>query len=252
MKNNAFEVHNIDHLSASTINLFISQPAMCLLKLTGYKSEVGASAWRGSAVDKTLTDAISFADMTEETAISNAHKLFNEYKYDADVDPEKVKKELSITERCIKSAFWYLLPDYRGKQLIGSQGKIEVMLDDVPVPFIGYYDWLFQDKVVDLKTKGQRTSKPDISHKRQLALYEKATGKKPSVVYISPNEVKEFSIDDSKNHLENMRTAALALEKILSFSDDIEECCRLLYPDFDNWMWSEQDQTQAKKIWRIK
>ena len=184
MKNNAFEVHNIDHLSASTINLFISQPAMCLLKLTGYKSEVGASAWRGSAVDKTLTDAISFADMTEETAISNAHKLFNEYKYDADVDPEKVKKELSITERCIKSAFWYLLPDYRGKQLIGSQGKIEVMLDDVPVPFIGYYDWLFQDKVVDLKTKGQRTSKPDISHKRQLALYEKATGKKPSVVYI--------------------------------------------------------------------
>ena len=39
----------------------------------------------------------------------------------------KSKKELSITERCIK-VFWYLLPDYRGKQLIGSQGKIEVML----------------------------------------------------------------------------------------------------------------------------
>mgnify|MGYP003132538091 CR=1 FL=1 len=252
MKNNAFEKHHIDHLSATTINLFISQPAMCLLKLSGYRSEVGASAWRGSAVDKTLTNALSFDDMTEDIAISNAKKLFDEYQNDSKIDPEKVKKELSITERCIKSAFWYLLPDYRGKELIGSQGKIEVMLDDVPVPFVGYYDWLFADKVVDLKTKGQRTNNPDTSHKRQLALYEKATGKKPYVVYISPNEVKEFSIDDSKNHLENMRTAALALEKILSFSDDIEECCRLLYPDFDHWIWSEQDQTQAKKIWRIK
>ena len=252
MKNNAFSRHGIEYLSANTINTYIAQPAMALLKLWGYRSEVGASAWRGTAVDRTLTDCLSFKDMTEEIAVAKAKKIFNEQHYNEDVDPEKVKKELSITERCIKSAFYYLLPDYRGKDLIGSQGKIEVMLDDVPVPFIGYYDWLFADKVVDLKTKGQRTNNPDTSHKRQLALYEKATGKKPYIVYISPNEVKEFSVDDSKNHLENMRTAALALEKILSFSDDIEECCRLLYPDFDHWMWSEQDQNEAKKIWRIK
>jgi len=252
MKNNVFEKHNIDHLSASTINLFIAQPAMCLLKLTGYKSQVGASAWRGSSVDKTLTTALQFDDMTLEVAKSNAEKTFNTYRYDEDIETDKIKKELSITEKCIDRAFEDLLPKYRGKELIGSQGKIEVMLDDVPVPFIGYYDWLFEDKVIDLKTKGQRTNKPDTSHKRQLALYERATGKKPYVIYVSPNEIKEFSIDDSKDHLENMRTASLALEKILSFSDDIQECCRVLYPDFDHWIWSEQDQLEAKKIWSIK
>tara|TARA_A100001015_G_C14988563_1_gene712688 strand:+ start:1049 stop:1807 length:759 start_codon:yes stop_codon:yes gene_type:complete len=252
MKNNAYAKHNIDYLSANTINTFISQPAMALLKLWGYRSQVGASAWRGNAIDKTLTTALQFDDMTIEVAKSNAEKTFNTYRHDEDIDTDKIKKELSITERCIEKAFEDLLPEYRSKELIGSQGKIEVMLDDVPVPFIGYYDWLFEDKVVDLKSKGQRTSKPDTSHKRQLALYEKGTGKKPYVIYVSPNEIKEFSIDDSKDHLENMRTASLALEKILSFSDDIQECCRLLYPDFDHWMWSEQDQLEAKKIWSIK
>src|SRR5210317_1955396 len=130
MKNNVFEKHNIDHLSASTINLFISQPAMCLLKLTGYKSQVGASAWRGSAVDKTLTTALQFDDMTLEVAKSNAEKSFNALRYDEDIETDKIKKELSVTGKCIERAFEDLLPDYRGKEMNGSQGKIEVMLED--------------------------------------------------------------------------------------------------------------------------
>ena len=52
---NTFEKHNISYLSPSTINLFISQPALCMLKFAGYTDdEVGPPAWRGTAVDKAV------------------------------------------------------------------------------------------------------------------------------------------------------------------------------------------------------
>ena len=53
-----FAKHKIGHLSASTINQWIQQPALCLLKLGGFSDgEAGSSAWRGSGVDKALTKA---------------------------------------------------------------------------------------------------------------------------------------------------------------------------------------------------
>ncbi|OYZ12814.1 MAG: hypothetical protein B7Y35_15775, partial [Sphingomonadales bacterium 28-64-96] len=49
---NAFERHGLDHLSASSINLFVAQPAMwAMQKLLGHKSRVGAAAHRGTAVE---------------------------------------------------------------------------------------------------------------------------------------------------------------------------------------------------------
>ena len=120
------------------------------------------------------------------------------------------------------------------------------------MPFIGYTDLLFSDKVIDLKTKAQNVSKPPLSDCRQLAIYEKATGRTPWVVYITHKEVRQFMIEDCDKHLDAIRSAALSLEKILSVSDDIEECCRFLYPDLDHWMWSEQDKVEASRIWRMK
>ena len=52
MSRNAFERHGLDHLSASSINLFVAQPAMwAMQKLMGRKTGVGAAAHRGTAVE---------------------------------------------------------------------------------------------------------------------------------------------------------------------------------------------------------
>ncbi len=52
MSRNAFERHGLDHLSASSINLFVAQPAMwAMQKLLGRKTGVGAAAHRGTAVE---------------------------------------------------------------------------------------------------------------------------------------------------------------------------------------------------------
>jgi len=252
MKNNAYDLHNIEYLSASRINLFIADPAMCLLRMTGYTSYAGASAWRGNGVDKALTTAVQFPEIEIDNVISMGKKEMSKNVDLTSGYTEKYLKEEKVMERCISQAFEGFIQKYRKKTMIGSQGRISLMLDDVPIPFIGYYDWLFEDCVIDLKSKSQRTSKADESVRRQLSIYSKATGKPPIVAYVSPNEVNEIEIQDVEKHIDNIRTAVFSLERILSYSDDIEECCRLLYPNFDHWMWSEADITQAKKIWKIK
>ena len=48
----AFERHGLDHLSASSINLFVAQPAMwAMQKLMGRRSMVGPAAHRGTAIE---------------------------------------------------------------------------------------------------------------------------------------------------------------------------------------------------------
>ena len=62
-----FEKHGLMYLSASTINLWISQPSLCLLKIAGFQDdEIGPSVWRGVAVDNALSKALEMAEVLQE------------------------------------------------------------------------------------------------------------------------------------------------------------------------------------------
>ena len=63
----------------------------------------------------------------------------------------------------------------------------------------------------------------------------------------------DFQLD---NHLKRKKFVCGISSEIyktnkLSYSDDIKECCQLVYPDFDNWMWSEKLKKIAKDIWKL-
>ena len=49
-----------------------------------------------------------------------------------------------------------------------------MQLDDLPIPIIGYIDFLFDNTIVDLKTTARIPSKPTEAQKRQMALYSMA------------------------------------------------------------------------------
>src|ERR1044072_8265879 len=52
---NPFQRYNIEHLSASSLNLYAEEPAFwSLVYLHGYKDQAGPKAWRGSAVEAGL------------------------------------------------------------------------------------------------------------------------------------------------------------------------------------------------------
>jgi len=249
---NTFEKHDVMHLSASTLNLWVSQPARCLMKIAGkLDGGVGASAWRGSAVDKVITRGFQNPELKHEDLQQEAERLFDlESKQSIFEQPEaKLKKERGDLSAYIKSAteFYTKL----NEPYESAQGKITVMLPDVAVPFLGYYDLRLGEKVRDMKT-GNAVSALSYAHARQGSIYGYALKRVPVIDYISKKGVNSFEITNVDYHIEQIQIAAISLEKILSYSDDILECCQLVYPDLDHWMWSDKERETAKSIWQRK
>ena len=43
---------------------------------------------------------------------------------------------------------------------------------------------------------------------------------------------------------------SLGLMKFLSISNDAYELASMFYPNFDSWMWNDDNKKQSTKIWR--
>ena len=248
-----FAKHNIGHLSASTINSWIQQPALCLLKLGGFSDgEAGASAWRGSSVDRAVTKAAFNPDMKVDDLINLAHKVFDDShtKSINTHDAEKVAKERKAIVDYVKQGAQF----YRGlgEQPESEQGKEVVRLGDIETPFVGYYDLLYKDKVRDTKTVGRQVSQLAQTASRQASIYALGTGCEPWIDYVTTKEVRAYRVERVDYWLRQVELASKSLERVLSHSDDIVECCQLVYPDLDHWMWSDTNKRIAKDIWQME
>ena len=248
-----FAKHNIEHLSASTINSWIQQPALCLLKLGGFSDgEAGASAWRGSSVDRAVTKAAFNPDMKVDDLINLAHKVFDDShtKSINTHDAEKVAKERKAIVDYVKQGAQF----YRGlgEQPESEQGKVVVRIGDIQTPFVGYYDLLYKDKVRDTKTVGRQVSQLAQTASRQASIYALGTGCEPWIDYVTTKEVRAYRVERVDYWLRQVELASKSLERVLSHSDDIVECCQLVYPDLDHWMWSDTMKRIAKDIWQME
>jgi len=248
-----FAKHNIGHLSASTINSWIQQPALCLLKLGGFSDgEAGASAWRGSSVDRAVTKAAFNPDMKVDDLINLAHKVFDDShtKSINTHDAEKVAKERKAIVDYVKQGAQF----YRGlgEQPESEQGKVVVRIGDIETPFVGYYDLLYKDKVRDTKTVGRQVSQLAQTASRQASIYALGTGCEPWIDYVTTKEVRAYRVERVDYWLRQVELASKSLERVLSHSDDIVECCQLVYPDLDHWMWSDTNKRIAKDIWQME
>ena len=140
----------------------------------------------------------------------------------------------------------YGLPDADG-----YQGKVEIRLDDIAVPVIGFVDWRFSAHglIVDLKTTERLPSTIGASHGRQGAVYATAHGNfgmrfayaKPAPAKGDGRQVQvlEMSGDELREHLAALRLIALSLGRFLALSHDAREFAGLIVPDFDSFYWSD-------------
>ena len=78
---NTFKKHNIDNLSPSMINQFVEVPALTMLKIMGITDgEAGPSAWRGTAVEDSLTKLAFKQEDDLDTLVRSAERKFVELK----------------------------------------------------------------------------------------------------------------------------------------------------------------------------
>ena len=248
LSNNPFKVHGINYLSPSSINTYISDTPMWVARyLFKVRSSSGASAVRGIASEFVLANKYKEGKFDYDLLNMKFMTLCTESMID--LGDSKTEKERGLLKRfgeVIDNNFDYNnLEDY--------QEKVEVQLDDLPVPIMGYIDFRFKDKIVDLKTSTRMPSQPTEAQKRQMALYSMAYPKNSvDLFFATPKEHKIFTLKNLTSYKKQLEKVAYSIQKFLSISDDKHELASLVYPNLDSWMWNGKMKEEAKKIWSIK
>ena len=249
--NSHFYGHGVDHLSASTINQFNIDPCIWLLRLLGKKSTVGPAAWRGTAVDRIAFKAAQERPASEEDLLWDALQEFDRQVHfgrTVDSSEEKIKSERADIAKYVANC--YAFYQSLGESPDREQGKIEIMIGDIEVPFIGYYDLLYKDSVRDCKTAGRMVSNLSNAHARQGAIYGAATGRPAFIDYIGKRGTASFEVLNPSIYIDQVYRIAKAMEIALSRSSDLMECCQAFYPNFDHWIWDAESVRMAKGIWQ--
>lgn len=240
-------LENVHHLSFSSIALFKNAPAVwCIEKLMGIRSEVGPAAWRGTAVEAGVDLGVMRTDCEDMECLSVA--LQNFAMNSAGEISEAIDKERANIEPMLKLA----LSKMREHPMpVARQLKIDGVLDDVPIPIIGYIDYSYEDKLIDLKTTLRMPSEPKPDHIMQVALYRKKTNKTPSLLYVTPKRVEFYTpsseaLDTAMNEL---CVSAKALCRALDTFSTPEDMARCYAPNFDSFYWSAATKAKAMEVY---
>src|SRR5262249_3746851 len=133
---NPFERHGIGHLSPSSLALFRNSPALwCLKYLWHVQDDEMPFAWRGKAVEAAV-DAIVMDNESDDSATELAMAVF-ESEAGGELTQEVNRERNAIPDMVRRAS-----PLFRrlGKP-IARQRRVEVWLDAIEVPVIGFADY---------------------------------------------------------------------------------------------------------------
>ena len=250
---NAFAKHGIGHLSASSVNLFIAQPAMwCASYLMKKRTPVGPAAHRGTAIEAGIEAGLFDPAMPVEACQKLADETFVRLtRLSAHPAVEKERATIAgSVEVGLAELRQYGLP---AKPEDGRQHKLDLRIPGVAVPVIGYLDFLWPNHgiILDLKTTGRVPSEISEAHARQGALYLRSgSNQQMRFAYLSAKKIAVYVLDDADKHLASFVRAAQSIESFLSLSDDGERLTRSLAPDMSSFYWNEPAaRSVAQEIW---
>ena len=249
---NAFQRHGITHLSPSSCNAFLAQQAMWVAeRLLDRKSPVGAAAHRGTAIEAGVTMGLLDPKADLAHCIKEGEGVFRT-KTAFSTDPKK-EKEFAAVAPSIEIALTELRP--YGPD-VECQRKISWQCDTIPVPFIGYIDFIWPDHgiLIDLKTQLRLASEIKRGHARQVALYKAATSDNMDarITYVTPKKSATYGLENHQYHLKSLIRIGETMGRFLALSDDPLELKDLTLPDLDTFWWNDQRaQANARELWSM-
>ena len=246
--NNPFDKFDIEHLSASSINLFIQDICLFIVRyLFKHKSPTNPAMLRGIVIDHALGNKTSVAEAQKEFMA-----LMNYEKKQGNVfDQEKAEIEYNNIEKYLDVG----IPFYKdlGKP-VSYQEKVILQFEDLPIDIIGYVDLEYKDCIRDIKTTA-KTPKLTPQVSRQLAIYSTALDKPAFADYLyvakTKQEVVTFEVEDVDARINEVYRVALAMMNLLQ-NNDINSLVEQFYPDMTSFMWDQSSIEVAKELWRIK
>jgi hypothetical protein len=239
---NGFEKHGIDHLSASSINLWTNAPDVWVASyLFKKRTPFGAAAYRGIVIEDAVVDVLTSKKDVKSATTSAVSRFNQQFGIQAMTD-EKVGKEAELIEPMISMALEQLVD--HGKPQFPKDGKqekisITAKFDDWSIPIIGYLDLVFPDvgMVIDLKTTTRVPSKMSAEHQLQRAIYQAAKGNQVvKFLYVSGKKTALLEDGDVSDVLRRAKVIIARLERFLSVCD--KETARQIVPLTNNFYWS--------------
>lgn len=248
--NNPFDQFDIEHLSASSINLFMQDiPLFIVRYLAKHKSSTNPAMLRGTVIDHAIGNKTSVAEAQKEFKA-----LINYEKKQGNVfDQEKAETEYNNIEKYLEVGF----PFYQDLgEPVSYQKKVELQFDDLPIPVLGFVDMEYEDCIRDIKTTAKRPSALTPQVQRQIAIYATALEKNRAYadyLYVTKTkaEVITFEVDDIDMRLNEVYRVASAMMNLLQ-NNDINSLVDQFYPDMTSFMWDDSSIQVAKELWRIK
>ncbi|MEM7398732.1 MAG: PD-(D/E)XK nuclease family protein [Pseudomonadota bacterium] len=234
---NGFKQHNIDHLSASSLNLYVAEPALWVMeRLLGKRAPVGVRAHGGTATEAGVTHGLMKPGIPNVDCQEIALKEFTRLTaLSADHRKEKEREAIpAMVRNALKELRQYGKPSE-------TQRKINLELDGVPVPFIGYIDYEYANHglCVDLKTTMRMPSEIGASHARQGAIYGRATNFEQRFAYTTPKKIQVYPLHDVADRIAEIINIAQRMERFLSISKDAHELAGLICPNYESFYWNE-------------
>lgn len=246
----AGERHGMKHFSASTCALAENDMALLLMKLKGVRNSVGSAAHRGSAAEHGVAMGLMDLSVPVADCQAAAVKEFDRLTaLSADANREKEREAVpGIVEQALAELRPYGVPSH-------TQYKIEWAHPDVPLPFIGYADFFWEEAgiIVDLKSQLRLSSEISTSHARQVSLYCGAISDNLDgrVTYATPKKAATYQVENMREHVGTLVKIAQRIERFLSISDDIDELCGLVIPNTSLFYYDPPTRQAAYEIFGI-
>ena len=263
----------LTHFSASQLNKPVANWMFDYVYLSAEdrrKTIVGANAILGTCAHSGIQNVLCNGQ-TIDSAIDDA---LMDYDFSrTDVTTEKGVKFREILPDMVHSGVNLMADKFNGAE---EEKRIEINLDGVLLPIIGYVDLYLEERFAEVKTKAPRQGavrkdgtrgwtkgllpkEPVWEHTLQAAIYYKATGAEPHIVYVSaeggtiftPENCEKLSDAYLSYALEEVRRKCILRQNLLAVSDDPKVLAGLLEPDFGSFYWDDENLKEAKELWRI-
>jgi hypothetical protein len=244
----AFEQHGIGHLSPSSINTWINAPSLWVLeKLIGFRGGMGCAAHRGTATEAGVSAGLFDHAKSEDECVATALPVYDRLtalsgdpsrEKERDYIPGMVRQGLALRSHGAPIA-----PN-------GQQHRVEISLDGLSVPVIGYLDWLYPDEILDLKTTLRVPSSMSETHLRQAAVYKTAhMNRRVRFFYVSDKKAEKHTLtrEQYDRAMRELTCAALRLERFLGLSKDPHELAAIV-PHSSESFYFNDPATKAKAI----
>jgi hypothetical protein len=233
---NGFALHHIDHLSPSSLALAQAELALWVQeRLLKKRGPVGCAAHRGTGSEKGVAAGL----LDPKLAVEDCEKiaLLEFDRLTALSSDTRKQKERDAIPGIVRTA----LAELRLYGIPKCQGKIVHKFDDVPVPVLGFYDFLFESCgiLVDLKTQLRLSSEISTSHARQVGFYVHGTNLEGRVCYTTDKRIGVYRLENPAEHVAALCNIARRLNRFLSISADPLELAALVMPNPDSFYYSD-------------